>query len=221
MVKRILKTTLDLAIVVAVIMILASGISGAIGVAMENGYNPAIVDKITDDILGNTVDVSDENIDVIFDAMMKDMYEDLGVDEDSLDTLLFGQRTMVGVVKVALKLCFKICQFFSDGEYRFRILFVLFLWIYCVSAFKNSLAKTSTSMSYYVTGVADRFAHKVISFPKPAWFWGLCLITCGIPIFAPLAVYIILKCFVGIAKWIFAPIVYPVLSYYVAVTSTI
>ena len=210
MLTRVIKTTVSLAIALIVISLIASCVSGAIDNAIDNGYEFKLLESVLGSVIDSDYDFTEEDFE-----LLKELLDGGEVDGVTLDDLDITERTYLAVFRV----CMSFYNFMHNSELRERVLFIALFWIFCILGLKGSTVKGVTHMSYYVTGIANKVAKKVISFPKPWWFWGICLFTNFIPFLVPLGIYITLKFLIGIVNWLLAPIVYPAVSYYVAVTS--
>lgn len=110
-------------------------------------------------------------------------------------------------------------DFIYDESLRNLVVFAVVLWVFSLKGLKGSQAGKGKYMNFYTFGAVKRLCKKMTKFPKRWWFWLICIVT----LFAPVIIACALACFLYIFSWLaniaLAPIMYIVMSYYVAVTS--
>ena len=110
-------------------------------------------------------------------------------------------------------------DFLYNESLRNVVVLAVVLWSLALKGIKGSQAGKGKYMNFYTWGAVKRLCKKMTKFPKRWWFWLICAVT----LFTPVIIACTLACCLYILSWIanivLAPIMYIVMSYYVALTS--
>ncbi|MBO7293384.1 MAG: hypothetical protein J6V07_05560 [Clostridia bacterium] len=109
-------------------------------------------------------------------------------------------------------------RFFFEEEFRFTVLFLLFLLPFSHSMVWNQRGNGGryTFARIFFTKLRG-YAKLVIGFPKPGFFWVICIFTNFLPILIPLAVYLLVRALILLLEYLTAPILYPITQIQLAV----
>ena len=110
-------------------------------------------------------------------------------------------------------------DFLYNESLRNGVVFALILWSLSFKALKGSHVGNGHFMNFYTWEMVKRICFKITTFPKVWWFKVICAVTLFVPILLAYTVACCLLIVGWFANLILAPIVYIVLSYFVAVTA--
>ena len=145
----------------------------------------------------------------------------------AMDTLLVSELQIYDVAfvipvetEIGYLLMRGVFYMFYDTTARYVVILMLVLVPYCMISL-NTANENGHIIKYGVLGKIKEGIGKIISFEKPDWFWGLCLITGFTPILVPFVIWLVLVLIYDILVVLISPVIYVITQLVYAVKGSV